>query len=277
MARTTPFPASRELFKLVYAFANKRASKERMSDVEIGRVIGFESPRTSRWKHGQIAVVDAARLLALSQSFDIEISILAQVASGYLSADEALKILGNEGKLIRFLGDQLVLPTDDQMISLTGGEGTMCRVIRRTPGHYHRRAKRLGGAVRDDQESEPIVLLADDDKDAIDVFRNLTGADTGIVGVVARSAPEALLAAGRLRPQLVIFDLFLGQIDGFAAVRSLATDEATQEAEVFATSLSLSSDIVRAALGCGALEVLQRPLRSRTLGRLLGRLRRRVF
>ncbi len=254
--------------------ANKRNTKERLSDVDIGRVIGFESPRTSRWKHGQIAVVDAERLYALSQSFDIDISILVQVASGYLSAGEGIKILSNEGKLIRFLGEQIVLPADDQMVSLTGGDGTMCRVIRRTSGHYHRRAKRLRSAVQE-EESDPIVLLADDDKDAIEIFENLTGSDTGITGVVARTGPEALVAAGRLCPQLVIFDLFIGQADGFVALRSLISDEATQEAEVFATSLSLSIDIVRMALGCGAIEVLQRPLRSRTLSRLLGRLRHR--
>ncbi|MCP4679240.1 MAG: response regulator [Deltaproteobacteria bacterium] len=272
MAKTV-FPASRELFNLVREIAHKCDPNDRISDVDIGRIIGFESPRTSRWKHGQIAVVDAARLLSLSQGFDIDISILNHVAAGYLSSDEALAILAEEGKMVRFLGEQIVLPVNHQMLTVTGGEGTTCRVIRRTAGHYHRKTKRLKGAAQTNEEDDAVVLLADDDRSTIEAFTNLTGQDTGITGVVARSGSTALVAAGRLRPQIVIFDLFLGQTDGFTALRSIANDEATRDAEVFATSLSLTPDVVRNALGCGALEVIQRPLRSRVLSRLLGRLR----
>ncbi len=244
-----------------------------MSDVDIGRVVGFESPRTSRWKHGQIAVVDSARLLALSQSFDIDICVLSHVAAGYLSTGDALKILSDEDKLCRFLGEQMVLSADQQAFSLTSGD-TVYRISRRSAGHYHRRAKRIGKGVRGTAEDDVVALLADDEKSTIEAFENLTGSDVGIDGVVARSGAEALVVAGRIRPQLIIVDLFLGGVDGFAALRSLTTDEATQGAEVFATSRSLTPDMVRAALGCGAVEVLQRPLRSRVLNRLLGRLRR---
>ena len=62
---------------------------------------------------------------------------------------------------------------------------------------------------------------------------------------------------------------FLGQADGFAAVRSLTTNEATSATEVVATSLIMNPDVVRAAKGSGASEILERPLRSRPLGRLL--------
>ncbi|MDJ0764547.1 MAG: hypothetical protein QNJ97_16335 [Myxococcota bacterium] len=270
---TTLFPASRELFRLIRAIADSREAEGKIRDVEIGRLVGFESARTSRWKHGQIAVVDAARLLALSQAFDVDISILSQVAAGYLSAAEAMRILGNEDKLIRFLAEQVVLPTDYQVMSITGGGGTMCRVIRRSAGHYHRRTKRLSSDVRDTEEDEPCILLADNDRSAIEVFRNLTGPDTGITGVVSQSSTAALVVAGRLRPRLIIFDLFLGGVDGFSAVRSMTSDEGTQASEVVATSLSLTPEIIRTALGSGATEVLQRPLRSRILSRLISRVR----
>jgi CheY-like chemotaxis protein len=272
--KKTIFPASRELFRLVRAVADSREIREEMSDVDIGRLVGFESSRTSRWKHGQISVADAARLVALSQSLDLDLTVLTHVAAGYLSADEALELLFDENKLVRFLGEQIVLPLDQQVVSLTGGEGVTCRVTRRRAGQYRRQAKRIGGAAPQEETDAPVVLLADDDRSTIDVFENLTGPETGVVGAVARSAPEALLKAGRLAPQLVIFDLFLGQADGFGALKSLAVDEATREAEVFATSLSVTPEVVRNALGCGALDVIQRPLRARVLARLIGRLRR---
>ena len=101
MGQATIFPASRELFNLVRAVADRGG--EHMTDVDIGRVVGFESPRTSRWKYGKIAVDDAARLLALSQFFEIDLTLLANVAASYVSAADALDILGSERKLIRFL------------------------------------------------------------------------------------------------------------------------------------------------------------------------------
>jgi CheY-like chemotaxis protein len=274
-SKTVLFPASRELFKVILAVANSRGSSDRISDVEIGRAVGFESARTSRWKHGQIAVTDAPRLLVLSQSFDIDISILTQVSAGYILSDEALEILANEGKFVRFIGEQIVLPADDQVLSLTGGDGTLCRVIRRSQGHYHRRAKRLGAnSISENQKEILTVLLVDDDENTIAVFNNLTGADTGINGVVARTGLEALICCGKTSPDLIIFDVFCGQIDGFAAIKSIATSEITQDTEIFATSLSLTQDVVRTALGSGALEVLQKPLKSSVLNRLLSRVRR---
>jgi CheY-like chemotaxis protein len=275
MGRTTLFPASRELFKLIRAIADNSDSIDRMSDVDIGRIIGFESPRTSRWKYGQIAVTDAARLIALCQFFDIDLALLANVAASYLSADDAMEIVNNERKLIRFLGEQLVLPEDGQMLSFTGKDGVSYRLVQRRKGQHDRKTKKMSSGARGDEKEEPVVLLADDDKNTIDVFRNLTAHGTGVTGVVARSGPEALVAAGRLLPRLIIFDLFLGGADGFAALKSLAADEATGEAEIYASSLSLSPDIMRAATGCGVISVLKRPLESRALSRLIGGLRRR--
>jgi CheY-like chemotaxis protein len=124
------------------------------------------------------------------------------------------------------------------------------------------------------EEQEVVVLLADEDQATRDVFGNLTGRGTGITGVATSSGPAALLAAGQLRPRIVIFDLFIGEVDGFAAVRALASHEATGATTVIATSRALTPDVVRAAKGSGADEVLQRPLRARALGRLLRNLRR---
>ena len=66
----------------------------------------------------------------------------------------------------------------------------------------------------------------------------------------------------------------IGEVDGFAAIRTLASHEATGATTVIATSLAITPEIVRAAKGSGAAEVLQRPLRARSLGRLLRNLRR---
>ncbi|MCK9458874.1 MAG: response regulator [Proteobacteria bacterium] len=276
MARSPLFPASRELFRLARAVVDARLPAERVSDADIGRVIGLESARTSRWKHGQIAVGDAARLLALSQSTGVDIAVLSHVAAGYLSAEEAISLLANEREFVRFLGEQLLLPQDGSALSMVASDGTEARIVRHTAQHYERPFRRGTSARRaaDEREDDVVVLLADDDAATIEMFGNLTGRGTGLVGVVARSLPEALVTAGQIRPRLAIIDLFLGQADGFAALRALRTHEATSATELVATSLAATPDVARAAKGSGAAALLERPLRARPLGKLLRDLRR---
>ena len=274
MSKNANFPPAKELFRLARAVADKLEllSTDRLSDADIGRRIGFESARTSRWKHGQIAVQDAARLIALSQALDIDLTVLSHVAAGYLTADEALAILGSSDNLVRFLGDQLVLPGDNQVMSLVS-ETLRFKVIRRSPAHYRRGPKGLGKESAMESDDTPTVLLVDNSSSTIRNFKNLTSDGSGVEGIVASSAVEALILAGKHQPQVIIFDLFIGQADGFAAVRALSESDATSEAEIYAVSTALTPDIVRSALGSGAKEVLQRPLNSRTLGVLTARAR----
>ncbi|MDD5306735.1 MAG: response regulator [Deltaproteobacteria bacterium] len=269
------FPASQELFALARALADAQGPPDRMSDAEIGRIVGFESARTSRWKHGQIEVCDAAQLLALSVALDADVAVLAHVAAGSLGAAEALAVLGDESRLVGFLSERIVLAADGQSLTLAGGRGGQARVVRHGPGRYERSMRRMGGGAKQGRGRELAALLADDDEGTAEIFSNLTGQGTGVTGAVARTGPEALIAAGRLRPNLVVLDLFIIGMDGFAALRALSSHESTRSATLIATSLSVTPELERAALGCGASEVLQRPLRARALGRLVGRLRRR--
>ena len=276
MSKNANFPPAKELFRLARAVADKLelVSTDRLSDADIGRHIGFESARTSRWKHGQIAVQDSARLIALSQALDIDLTVLSHVAAGYLTADEASAILADTDRLIRFLGEQLMLPADNQSVSLIA-ETVRFNVIRRSPAHYRRRPKGLGKEGVSDSDDTPAVLLVDDNPTTIRNFRNLTAEGSGIQGITAMSAVDALILAGKHHPQIIIFDLFIGRADGFAAIRSLSENETTSEAEIYAASASLTPDIVRTAMGSGAKEVLQRPLNSRTLGTISARARNR--
>ena len=274
MSKNANFPPAKELFRLARAVADKLEllSTDRLSDADIGRRIGFESARTSRWKHGQIAVQDAARLIALSQALDIDLTVLSHVAAGYLTADEALAILSDADNLVRFLGEQLVLPGDNHTVSLVS-ETLRFKVIRRSPAHYRRGPKGLGKESSVESDDTPTVLLVDNSSSTIRNFKNLTAEGSGIHGITASNAVDALILAGKYQPQVIIFDLFIGQADGFAAIRALSESDATSEAEIFAVTAALTPDIVRTAIGSGAREVLQRPLNSRTLGILTARAR----
>ena len=275
MRKDPSFPTSLELFRFVRAVANQYAAAEKVSDAEIGRAIGLESARTSRWKHGQIAINDAPRLLALAQFIGIDVTVLSQVAAGYISHKEALEIVENEREFVRFLGENVLLPQNGQSLSIVSKEGSEVRVVRHSRSHYDRPFRRSDSRRQLSEKKQDItVLLVDDDEVTLDVFVNLTGEGTGIDGVVARNASEALILAGHLRPRLIIFDLFIGQIDGFLAVRNLVKNNITNATEVIATSLVTTSEIIRNAKGAGAKDVIQRPLRARPLGKLLRDLRR---
>lgn len=274
MVNTCNFPSSKELFRLARSIANQqeKGTSEILSDADLGKRIGFESARTSRWKHGQISVQDADRLIALSQALDIDITVLCHVAAGYLTADEALEILSNTSNLVRFLGEQMVLPGDNQIVTLIS-DNTRFKVTRRTSSHYRRQPKGTGKDSFSELEDIPSILLVDDSPSTIRNFKNLTGEVTGIEGIVSRTGIEGLIAAGKYQPRIVIFDLFIGNLDGFAAIRTISKEKLTSEAEVYASTLSMSPDIVRNALGSGAYDVLQRPLNSKILTTLIQRAR----
>jgi CheY-like chemotaxis protein len=208
--------------------------------------------------------------VALSQAFDIDLTVLCHVAAGQLSAAAAADLLGSDRELVRFLGEQLVLPAERRKISLTSGEGAEARVLRHPDGGYERTfRRRRSGAVAPALEEQPAVLLVDDDAQTLELFANLSGGRAGIEGIVARSGPQGLVLAGERRPRLVIFDLFIGGVDGYAAVRSLTAGRPSAGPVVVATSLHCNPEIERTARGNGAAELLPRPLRSRNLAKLL--------
>lgn len=270
MKKTPVFPTSLELFELVRKVADTIFKDEKLSDADLGRMIGLDSARTSRWKHGQIAVNDAARLIVLSQSLSIDISILSHVAAGYLSSDDAAEMLTKDREFIRFLSEQIMLPKNEQALTILGSDGSEARIVRNTASQYDRPFRRTGTTrPLSKKEREVVVLLADDDDATIDVFSNITGKGTGITGVVSKTITESLIAAGQMHPRLIIMDLFLSGADGFQAIRSLCSHTATNASEIVATSKLLTPEIIRKARGCGASQVIERPLRARPLGKLL--------
>lgn len=268
------FPTSRELFQLVRHVADIVYQDETLSDAALGRMVGLESARTSRWKHGQIAMDDAARLVSLSQSLSIDITVLCHVASGYLTSEEAIHLLNNEMDFLRFLGEQLVLPQNEQALTILDSLGSEVRIVRSSLTQYKRQFRRSdSGRPILKNEQERTALLADDDSATIEIFSNVTGPGTGVDGKIVRSLTELLVMAGDVKPQMVIMDLFLPGADGFAALRSLAASSALATAKIIATSSLISPDIIRKAKGCGASQILERPLRARPIGKLLRELR----
>lgn len=88
-----------------------------------------------------------------------------------------------------------------------------------------------------------------------------------VVGV-AHCGAEALRAAERLRPDLVLLDIYLPDMDGISVLRELrAAEERDGRASVDALFITAARDagLVRAALRAGALHYLIKPFNQAAL------------
>lgn len=105
--------------------------------------------------------------------------------------------------------------------------------------------------------------MVDDDFMVAKLHSRYVSATDGFTVVgVAHSGAEALRAAERLRPDLVLLDIYLPDMDGISVLRELrATEERDGRASVDALFITAARDagLVRAALRAGALHYLIKP------------------
>ncbi len=263
--RGIPFPASRELFVFCRGrLLSQQTPDEPLSDADIGRLIEFENTRTSRWKHGRIEVADATRLLALAQALDLPLALVAEIAAGRLTASEAAALLEEPDRYLEYLAALLRPLAEGQRLSIVDDQERSVSVEKLG---LHKFSRQAGGPAppRASGAKRKVALLGDDDPDAERLFLNVARDQPGLVVVVATSGPEALLAAGRTHPDLVLLDVFLPGIDGFSALRTLARAASL----VIATAANLTPEVATRARGSGAADVVRRPLRARVLSRIL--------
>ncbi|MEV6400876.1 response regulator [Streptomyces sp. NPDC051907] len=113
------------------------------------------------------------------------------------------------------------------------------------------------------------VLVVDDDFMVAKLHSRYVSATEGfrVVGV-AHSGAEALRAADRLRPDLVLLDVYLPDMDGISVLRELrAAEERDGRPSVDALFITAARDagVVRAALRAGALHYLIKPFNQAAL------------
>jgi two-component system, sensor histidine kinase and response regulator len=102
------------------------------------------------------------------------------------------------------------------------------------------------------------LLLVDDTSSALDVLAGLLGT-TGCDIRLARSGLEALLAVGVERPDLILLDISMPELDGFEVCRRLKADPVTADLPViFISALDEPMDKVR-AFECGGADYVQKP------------------
>jgi DNA-binding response OmpR family regulator len=118
------------------------------------------------------------------------------------------------------------------------------------------------------------ALVVDDDPDLRRIVRlTLERADLGLTVITAQDGTEALALAEIERPDIVILDLSMPNMDGFAVCRQLRSDVRTAFVPVMMLTAEGSEESVSKGFQAGSDDYVVKPFRREDL---LARLRRMI-
>ncbi len=104
------------------------------------------------------------------------------------------------------------------------------------------------------------ILIVDDAPDNLSALRQQMAAQ-GYQTFVANSGERALHLARRVHPDLILLDIMMPGMDGFATCRELKAHPVTQRIPVIFISGRTETDAVVAGLDLGAVDYIGKPLR----------------
>jgi CheY-like chemotaxis protein len=110
----------------------------------------------------------------------------------------------------------------------------------------------------------PTVLVIEDNPLNLELVRDVLMA-AGMKVVEARTAQEGLTAASELKPILILLDIRLPGMDGFAVLERLKADSATASIPVVALTAQAMVGDREHALAAGFDEYIPKPIDTRTL------------
>jgi CheY-like chemotaxis protein len=114
------------------------------------------------------------------------------------------------------------------------------------------------------------VLIVEDFADTRELLKmivRLQGCDTA----EASNGAEAVAAAAREQPDLILMDLNLPILDGWEATRRIRTGAQTSHIPVVAISAQCHGDWKQRALTAGACECMEKPVNFAAMNSLLRR------
>lgn len=122
---------------------------------------------------------------------------------------------------------------------------TWASVVRNTVG-------RMGG------QRVPVIVVADDDRDTRELYRACFDM-SGFMTAEASTGVEAIAAAERLLPDVLLTDLILPDISGLDVTRHLKCQKPTANIQVILLTGYSHEDLQRHAAAAGAARALLKP------------------
>jgi CheY-like chemotaxis protein len=118
--------------------------------------------------------------------------------------------------------------------------------------------------LTDTSDDRPLGLVVDDYSDGRDVARHVLES-MGLRTIEASNGHDALDSARRNRPDVLVLDLALPGLDGWAVARELKTDPATADMLIVAFTAHAEADPLERAREAGCDAVLTKPCPPRLL------------
>jgi adenylate cyclase len=110
----------------------------------------------------------------------------------------------------------------------------------------------------------PLILVVDDIAENVDIV-TMRLAVHGYEVAIARNGREALERAYQLRPDLILLDVMMPEIDGIEVTRRLKADEAMRAIPILLLTARSSNEDVVAGLDAGGDDYITKPFEQTTL------------
>ena len=120
------------------------------------------------------------------------------------------------------------------------------------------------------QPDAPAVMVVDD-VDAVRIVLRMQLTILGYNVVEARSGHEAVELCARERPDLILMDVSMPELDGLGATRLLRQTDETRYIPVVALSAFHEADFRECALSAGCNDFVSKPVEMKSLDEVIAR------
>ena len=108
-------------------------------------------------------------------------------------------------------------------------------------------------------DPEGVILVVEDNRTNALILRTMLR-KSGYAAVVATDGAEGVEMADRLKPRLVLLDLHMPRLDGFAAAAEIRRRAGRHAPAIIAVTANVSSEVHAACLASGFGAVLSKPI-----------------
>jgi diguanylate cyclase (GGDEF)-like protein len=107
------------------------------------------------------------------------------------------------------------------------------------------------------QNTKPNVLIVDDEKSNLKILSEILKEEANVL--IAKNGVQAVAKAKQLRPTLILLDVVMPEMDGFAVITALKNDERTHSIPVIFVTGLRDVDNEEKGFSLGACDYIQKP------------------